>query len=124
MELTLKRKGQFAVTWTHTNETQCGSLGTQVLSYAVTIVGNARCLDSNGFLIDNNVVDEYFKEKYRSIGKFESCERIAMVACDDLRARLKGKPIESIEVTIAGSSLAQLTARWDRPAAKKPVMFG
>jgi hypothetical protein len=124
MELTLRRKGQFAVTWTESNETQCGALGTQVLSYVVTIVGNEKCLDRQGFLIDNNVVDEYFKERYKKVARFESCERIAMTACDELRQRLGKAPIDLIEVSVSGSTQAQLTARWERPAPKKPVMFG
>lgn len=119
MELLMRRVGQFDVYWTHDNTTQCGQAGTERLAYDVRIEANDRCLDENGFIIDNNDIDGYFKRKYRRVRKFESCEKIAMVACEEIRAMLGDKPFRSIEVTIAGSKMARLTAKWVRP--KKAV---
>lgn len=124
MELSMRRVGQFDVNWEVDNRTQCGPKGTQRLAYDVRIEANEKCLDEKGFIIDNNAVDQYFTKKYNRVRVFESCEKIAMVACEDLRKMLGDKPIAKIEVTIAGSKLARLTARWVRPAPKSTVLFG
>lgn len=121
MDLSMRRVGQFEVLWSDDDTTQCGPYGTRTLAYDVRIEATEKCLDSQGFIIDNNEIDSYFKRRYREVRKFESCERIAMVACEELRKMLNGRPIRSIEVTIAGSKLARLTAKWVRPKSRSRV---
>jgi hypothetical protein len=123
MKLTIRRSGTFAVTWSGSNASQCGALGTQVLTYAVVIVGHEQHLTPEGFIIDNNDIHQYFVRTYQNVGDFESCERIAARACRDFRqmfgkGALADVKVSRIEVTISGSPTAGLTAEWEAPAER------
>lgn len=109
--LTLERSGQFSVRYTEDNTNQCGPTRlTDILTYRVKLTMSADTLDENGFVVDNMFVDRYFKETYRLVPVFESCEKIAIRTCRDMRKAL-GSRLLGVEVSIAGMKEAVLTAR-------------
>jgi hypothetical protein len=91
----------------------------------VRITGDDQHLNADGFIIDNNAIEDYFVRKYMNVLDLESCERIASTACKDFRAMfgkgvLKNVRVSAIEVRIAGilhtgtPPVAGITAKWQR----------
>jgi hypothetical protein len=117
MGITINREGQFSVRHTHSSENQCGLKGTQVLTYKVKIIGDSDHLGNNGFLIDNDEIHNYFIVKYQKVREFQSCELIAVRACEALMKLCEGHgaKVHAIDVTISGNPLAGLTASWRAP---------
>ena len=123
MKLKMERQGQFIVNWTVSATTQCGVPGNNILSYRVKLETSDKHLDPNGFIIDNNKIQEYFVQTYGKVEKFVSCELIASAACRDFRKMLLN--LWAIEVAISGNpTAAWLTAHWSKPEEaleSKPV---
>ena len=118
MSLVIERRREFAVAFSGAKATQCGAKGTQILSYRVRIGGMEKHLTSQGFIIDNNAIHDYFMAKYRAVQDFESCERIASAACRDFKAMFGQAPLELVkvrfvEVMVGGSPVAAITSRWN-----------
>jgi len=88
MLIALEREGTFSVHHTRTNKNQCGNRGMTVLHYRVKVEGRPEDLNSNGYLLDNNTIPNYFARKYRNIPNFLSCEQIARTAVGDLCAQV------------------------------------
>lgn len=111
LTLSLEREGEFSVRWTESNDTQCGPTKlTDIMIYKAKITMNGAMLDDNGFIVDNMFIHYYFLEKYKEVRIFESCERIAIAACKDLKEKI-GERLMAVEVMIAGTPQARLTAR-------------
>lgn len=115
--ITINREGQFSVRYTNDASNQCGLRGTMVLNYKVKIVGDSEHLNSKGFIVDNNEIHDYFVGGFEKVVNFESCEKIAMRACEDLKRMCEdqGARVHAIDVTISGNPQAGLTASWRAP---------
>lgn len=131
MKLLLKRKGTFHAHWNSTHR-MCGVptksySGRELLSYQYSyecLIEAGTKLDSNGFIIDQLKVDEYFNTKYEKVGPAKSCEIIAQHAVKDIADMLKDngmKEVYRIAVTVAFNELASMTCEWVKPEAKKNV---
>jgi len=80
-------------------------------------------LDSQGFILDNQKVVEYFNSTYQTYVPIEplSCERIAKRAVDKLVSMLRENnqvPLY-VAVTIGGSAEAMLTCKWAESKAER-----
>jgi hypothetical protein len=114
MTMTLERTGQFAVTWTESNENQCGLHGTQILTYRVKITSDTSNLNTQGFIVDNDKIQHYFDTRYKNVKEFGSCEHLAMIACKDLRllCTKDGAIVKAVDVEISGAPHSKLTCSW------------
>lgn len=118
--MVIRRKGNFAVTNTGSNKNQCGPLGTQVLSYFVSIATKAYRLNGQGFIIDNNDIQNYFTKKFSNVNEFVSCENVAQTACEDFRKMFghgskNATKVYGICVVITGlPGTAELECSWVR----------
>lgn len=111
--LTLQRVGSFSA-HAPVNRHQCGRQGLQNFSYSVAIKGGADTLDSQGFLIDNRAVQQYFDKTYslnHTLKEVPSCEQIALKACEDFRTLVPKS--KGVRVTISGSPQAKISAVWE-----------
>jgi hypothetical protein len=113
MKLTLQRQGTFSVGECGDDTTQCGMRGSRKLNYHVSISSTEKQLDEQGFIIDNNEIQQYFDAKFYSVDRFLSCEQIACQATMDLRKLVGARRCKSVAVTIAPVGIpAGLTAEW------------
>lgn len=113
--LMIERDGKFSVRYTERNDNQCGNLKADILLYNVKICVADTALDENGFIIDNMVIYNYFRDTFHEVAVFQSCERIALQAMNYFRDMLK-EHLVSIEVTVSGVPEAKMTARWNAPS--------
>lgn len=112
--LTLARSGKFTVGGDSINaQFQCGLPGQREFRYHVTIIGSADCLTREGFVVNNQLIQQYFDWRFGTVTELPSCERIAIRACEDL-AVIIGDGVQKIEVTLDGTPQAGLTAFWTR----------
>lgn len=123
-ELELETTGRFEVTVIPgaDESCRCGLPGSpRNLAYKVLIVSHPEFLDENGFIIDWQVVRDWFLTAFTSQQVFPSCERIACMACTHIARLLDGR-VSRIEVTIgSGVSAAGMKAVWYRPRNYPPV---
>lgn len=113
--LQIERDGKFSVRYTERNDNQCGNLKADILLYNVKICVADTALDENGFIIDNMVIYNYFRETFHEVAVFQSCERIALQAMQYFKD-LIGSHLVSIEVTVSGVPEAKMTAKWQAPS--------
>lgn len=119
VHLTLIRTGEFSVRFTEDNRNQCGpSHTTDILRYRVEICMTGDCLDEQGFMVDNGFVAAYFRNKYRNIDIFESCEKIAILAVRDMYKALCPRAV-AVKVEISGFPEAILRASYIHPEVRK-----
>lgn len=113
MILDIERGGYFIVHVDAESRNKCGTPDNHVLHYKVKIETTSDNLDHNGFIIDNNEIHDYFVWTYRYASAFESCEKIAMAACEEFRSRVIG--CKKVAVSISGNPAnAWLTCSWER----------
>jgi hypothetical protein len=116
--LFLKRDGKFKATSMVPNNHKCGSMRSIVYTYSVKIKAAGSKLTPEGFVLNNELVHEYF------IGKFGvkapkwdavSCELMALTAAKELADLIcsQGVDCRSVWVSITGSNGAKITAQWD-----------
>ena len=88
MRLAMLRRGEFEINWTPNNENQCGLRRTtpeqSKLWYEVTVVGDDRHLDEQGFIVDQFVIHKMFLDTFTNIPVFPSCEGVSSMACRKL----------------------------------------
>jgi AcrR family transcriptional regulator len=120
MRLRINRSGRFSVTPATTDEQhQCGYTRASVFSYFVSIEALNHTLTEEGFVMDNNWVDEFFQEAYsRSDRVAPPCETIAQEAIyyflnlfESHMALLTVQPTH-ILVRIHGSEVSYIEAEW------------
>lgn len=117
LTLRLEREGSFAYNPSASDAGRCGTPKNLVLHYRVLLEVASDGLDRNGFIIDNNLVHDYFRH-YESETRFWSCEEIAMRACEHFAYRLH-RPTK-IEVSISGNpNAAWLTSCWQAKSERK-----
>jgi hypothetical protein len=109
MKITLHRTGDFLVNDKAEDSTQCGfTRGSRQVFFDVSIESDTEMLDGNGFVLDNNEVQHYFEREYAHVTVFQSCERIALKAIDDLRALMGNDRTFYISCEIKPGSYAGL----------------
>lgn len=111
----MKRTGTFQAYWTSTHNV-CGTDPSLRPVYTfVCEIETPSQLDSQGFILDNMLIAQYFTQKYatKAIEPL-SCEMIAMRAVNDITNMIAERNIAPyrVAVTIGGSALAELTYEW------------
>lgn len=118
-ELELETTGRFEVTVIDgADETcRCGVPGSpRNLAYKVVIFSAPEHLDESDFVIDWQVVRDWFLTAFTDLPVFPSCERIACMACSHIAEMLDGR-VSRIEVTIgSGATAAGMKAVWRCPS--------
>lgn len=120
MFVRLVRSGRFNASRTMVpNSHKCGSMGSKVYAYKVEIEATDSRLTQEGFILNNEVVGEYFDNKYgRRAAKWDavSCELMALTAAKELADIICGHRVDcrKVHVTIKGSNGATITASWER----------
>lgn len=115
--LVLERSGKFRASSMIPNRHKCGSMRSLVYTYAVRVEASSRHLTAEGFVLNNELIHEYF------VGKFGvraprwnavSCELMALTAASNLAALIQSQGVDCqrVEVSITGSNGARITARW------------
>lgn len=108
--LLLERSGQFSVRYSDNNKNQCGpTRETDIMDYCMKLTMSGAALDKHGFTVDNMFIQEYFHNKYKLIPEFQSCERIAIQACKDMKESI-GDRLLAVECMISGFAEAKITA--------------
>jgi hypothetical protein len=118
MKVWLVRRGTFEVKTVRNAvvSNACGSMSHRRFLYRVRIMCPVSQLDKQGFIIDNEKIQALFD----TLGTREwsqavpSCEHMALFVCKTLRLtfQLRKQLISEIEVTVAGSPKAGITAFW------------
>src|SRR2546430_15256545 len=89
MKLTMNRKGSFRCNWFDTAN-KCGLGPDKFPMYTYQChIETADILDAQGFVFDQLKIDEYFQQKYRGQQAAQSCERIAVSACGEIRRMIE-----------------------------------
>lgn len=124
-ELELETTGRFEITLQDgaNEDCRCGLPGSpRSLAYKVLIVSEPKFLDDSGFIIDWQIVRDYFADAYRNLAVFPSCERIACQACSHIVALLHGRA-QKVEVTVgSGATAAGMKAVWRAPAKTHHIL--
>lgn len=99
-----------------TTPSQCGKIGQTTYRYFVAIEGTSDGLDENGYLVDNAVIAEYFKETYEKKGSpCPSCEVMAQDAIEYFRKVGKSSvKITRVYVRIHGSDISFIEGEWKK----------
>ena len=106
-KLSINVKGSFALS--ESSSTQCGRDGQRAFNYEVRISGYSCDVNNKGFLFDNAVIMSYF-ENYIPV---DSCEDIALVACDHFIEVLGPKvSLQEVYVKIIPNERAFLECHW------------
>lgn len=118
IELYLQRSGRFNAKHMRNNAHKCGSMSSRIYSYTVKIRATDRVLTPEGFVMNNELVAEYFAERFgvhAAPWDAVSCENMARIAAREIGERVCGQGVDcqEVEVTITGSNGARITARWE-----------
>jgi hypothetical protein len=129
MKLTMNRRGEFQCNWLDTHN-KCGVGPDTYPRYTYHChIETADILDAHGFVFDQLEIDNFFKKKYAVPRSAQSCERIAVSACEEIKRMIENhmlghsgmSVIYRIAVTIGTSDgPATMTAEWV-PEAAKPI---
>jgi hypothetical protein len=118
MELFLEREGRFNASRSMIpNNHKCGSMGSKIYSYAVRVEATDAKLTPEGFVLNNELIAEYFAKKFGAKAKkwdAVSCERMASTAARELFREVcnGGADCQCVEVSLTGSNGAKITAKW------------
>lgn len=104
---TITRSGDFTINLVPNNK--CGIVGQQTFRYECEIKANA--LDSNGFVIDNFLVQKRFAHKFSKGVWHASCEELAGGAIYLMNSLTEGRAL-AITCTIIPMSDAKLKIEW------------
>lgn len=123
MLVRVNREGSFEIQKDQLHMTaNCGSSDRKNFRYEVMIEATNKHLTSDGFVMENGVIDEYFKNKYE-VNKepCKSCELIAMEALgnfldmfNDASLPTAGVEVKRILVRIHGATVSFIEAEWKR----------
>lgn len=116
MEIELTRGGKFHATTMKDTPTKCGAMRNRSYAYAVRIEARDVHLSPEGFLLNNELVQEYFDTRFgHKAPKWEafSCENMARTAASELCDQLlkSGIVVICVEVSLTGSNGAVIKAR-------------
>jgi hypothetical protein len=119
--LVMETTGEFTVTRWRAASSRCGLAGSPTtFAFRVRMCGGPHSLDDDGFLVDWQDIHTYFRTRFSRVGRFPSCEQIALRACSDLSKRYGGR-CHRIRVRVAPPGApAGMTAHWHRPTPSTP----
>lgn len=116
--LSLERNGTFdASSSMIPNAHKCAAMETTTYQYQVKIESTGDQLSPEGFLLNNELVQNYFDSRFGpKATKWEavSCELIALTSARELAelCRKNGVVPQSVECCIVGSNGAEIRAKW------------
>lgn len=116
--LSLERNGTFDASASMIpNAHKCASMETTTYQYQVKIESAGDKLSPEGFLLNNELVQDYFDSRYGpKAHKWEavSCELIALTSAREIAdlCRKNGVTPHSVECCIVGSNGAEIRAIW------------
>lgn len=119
VKLKVNREGQYTVKNVENFQSQCGHVGQREYKYFVTVEANNKKLNNDGFIIDNDYIDKYFKTKYhKKEMPWESCEVMVCKALDYFVTAFKREPelkkidLQRVYVRVHGSSFSFIEGEW------------
>ena len=117
--LRINREGKFIVDPDAETDGQCGFTGARMYRYFVSIEADNSKLTPEGFVMENQWVDDYFQYTYMRKGvKAPSCEEMAQAAIHHFRnvfathKDLEGVNLRRILVRIHGSDVSFIEGEW------------
>lgn len=122
MTIQIHRAGDFTADQQMERGSKCGSDGLKKYGYEVWIrATNNFLLPPSNFIIDNNAIDAFFKQRYEhSPIVCRSCEDMAQEAVEaflgmfSAGGECEGVDVNLIRVKISGTSYSDLTAEWSK----------
>lgn len=123
MLVSINREGRFTIPYSaRRSYGQCGAEGATQYKYFVTIQASNTGLTSDGYVMENQYVDDYFQEEYTRNENPDavSCEDMAQRAVEHFIARFYGDPelmlveVQRIYVRIHGSDISFIEAEWKK----------
>jgi hypothetical protein len=115
--LTMTVRGSFHVQHEAEAHDRCGPKGaTRQLDWTVSVTSAPAMLDDEGFLLDWQVVRNYFPKTFARVGHFPSCEQIAVRAVHDIAALCPGRVSEVTATVGFHGGPADMEAKWTAPA--------
>src|SRR5271167_1369088 len=108
MNICLEREGEFDPVNMREHSNRCGQVGLMKYKYVVKVEATDEKLSSEGFVIENSRLHNYFLTRYCSGKPFiaVSCERMAIKAAMEIGRTLVKENISvtTVQVTITGSN--------------------
>ena len=116
MQLSLERGGRFVALRMRPNAHKCAAMRTKVYQYFVRVEATDEKLTAEGFVINNEEVQNYFDARFgRRAPEWDamSCEMLALTAAREMCAKLlsEGIVVHSVLCRIKGSNGAWIEAR-------------
>jgi hypothetical protein len=120
MLINLERAGKFHASTMHPNPHKCAAMRTRTYQYHVRIEASDKVLTPEGFLINNERLQEYFDSRFgHKAPKWEaiSCEHMALAAAQELSQIMlnDGIDVQCVECRILGSNGATIEGIWRKP---------
>jgi hypothetical protein len=117
MLIKLTRSGRFHAKTMQSNPHKCAAMRTRTYAYWVSIEGTDSRLSPEGYLFNNERVQEYFDTRFGvKAPKWDaiSCELLALTAAKELAGIMlnEGIDIQCVECQILGSNGAQIKGIW------------
>lgn len=115
MLVSIERAGKVRASSMISNAHKCAAMRTRKYQYHCLIVANDTKLTPEGYVLNNEQVQEFFERKFgRLAPRWDamSCELMALTSARELFDRLlaNGIDVVSVQVTITGSNGAKITA--------------
>lgn len=123
MLVRINREGRFTIPYSARKaEGQCGATGATQYKYFVTVEASNQGLTDEGYVMENQYVDDYFQEEYTHNPNPDavSCEDMSQRAIEHFLARfeaddeLKNVALTRILVRIHGSEISFIEAEWKK----------
>lgn len=121
MTLRINREGSFTAHADSEHPNQCGRVGLRHYKYFVTIEASNGSLTHEGYVMENQWVDDYFQNRYTIPGaKCGACETMAQDAVAHFRdlftvnSDLQRVDVRRIYVRLHGSEYSFIEAEWKR----------
>jgi hypothetical protein len=113
----LTRSGRFHATSMRSNSHKCAAMRTRTYPYWVSIEGTDSKLSPEGYLFNNERVQEYFDSRFGSKAPewdALSCENMALIAAREIAQIMlnEGIDVQCVECQILGSNGAQIKGIW------------
>jgi hypothetical protein len=119
MLVSLTRSGRFHARTMRPNEHKCAAMRTKTYPYEVRLEATDAQLSPEGFLFNNERVQEYFDTRFGEQAPAWdaiSCENMALTACRELAGIMlnEGIDVQCVECLIIGSNKAEIRGIWKK----------
>ena len=120
MLINLERSGKFHAATMVPNPHKCAAMRTRTYQYHVRIEASDKTLTPEGFLINNERLQEYFDTRFgHKAPKWDaiSCEHMALTSASELSQIMlnEGIDVQCVECRILGSNGATIKGIWTNP---------